>query len=251
MVDSTYNTGFKPVNEVPGGPGSGAASVGKALQGSAKVAMQNSKAATEESNKQLSMSKEMNKSFQGMQAQASIAQKIIGGTMDFFAIGVSKTQKEFVGALKKIFSEGDIAGGIDALINMKYQFVDLKQLAGPFAAVFGPFNKMLEAVAGFATQYIVNSKEFQDFINYAFSEAGMKELARYGEMLGKIVMQFVDMDWEAALNALDHLMTGLGNFIDFVKNAEGWGETFAGNWNNFWNPNNTGAGGGGYTPGTF
>lgn len=186
------------------------------------------------------MTESMNKSFQGMQAQASIAQKIVGGTMDFFAIGVSKTQKEFTGALKKIFSEGDIAGGIDALINMKYQFVDLKQLAGPFAAVFGPFNKMLEAVAGFATKYIMQSAEFQQFISDAFSSTGMSKLEEYGKLIADIVMKFVDMDWKSAADAIFKLIEGLGLFIDFVKNVEGWGETAAGNWNNFWSGAGTG-----------
>jgi hypothetical protein len=164
------------------------------------------------------MTKDMNSSFQGMQAKAGVIQKIISTTMDLFAIGVSKTQKEFVGAMKKAFSEGDIAGAVDALVNMRYQFVDLSKLAAPWIQAFKPINDIFSAIAGFATRAIVGSTEFQEFIKDAFSPDGIDNMMRMGEKLGNIIMTLVDMDWETSLDIIDRIITKIGEFITFTNN---------------------------------
>jgi hypothetical protein len=164
------------------------------------------------------MTKDMNSSFQGMQAKAGLIQKIISTTMDMFAIGVSKTQKEFVGAMKKAFSEGDIAGAVDALVNMRYQFVDLSKLAAPWVQAFKPINDILGAIAGFATKAIVGSDEFQDFIKNAFSPDGINDMMEAGMKLGNIVMDLVNMDWATSLDIIDRIITKIGEFITFTNN---------------------------------
>lgn len=166
------------------------------------------------------MAQSMNKSFQGMQSKAGVIQKIVGGIMDGFAVGVEKYKKDFVGALKKGLMEGDIAGMVQGLIDMKYQFVEFSRLNQPFVEVFKPFNQMLSAVAGFATKAVVGSKEFQDFITNLGTEAGMQDLIDLGDKFAKIILKFVEMDWDTAINGIEGLLDGLSNFIDYVKKFE-------------------------------
>jgi hypothetical protein len=151
----------------------------------------------------------LNKSFTGMQGKAGAVQAIIGAAVDLMSIGISKTQKQ-VGAIAKQFSQGDFAGAIQGIIDMKTQFLDFERLNQPFITAFKPINDMFSVIAGSATQALVASDAFRGLVAKFSDPAFVASLGDLGAKMGTLAANII------AKVDLDRLFTAINSVIDLI-----------------------------------
>jgi hypothetical protein len=149
----------------------------------------------------------MDKSFTGMQGKASAVQAIIGAAVDLMSIGISKTQKQ-VGAIAKQFSQGDFAGAIQGIIDMKTQFLDFGRLNLPFITAFKPINDMFSVIAGTATQTLATSDAFQDLIAKFSDPVFMSKLGELGLKFGNLAASIIEkVDFDKLFKAIEDIIS--------------------------------------------
>lgn len=161
--------------------------------------------------------KETNQAMGQASGKGAAIQKIIAATFDFLSIGVLKLQKDFVGALKKGLAEGDIAGMIQGLIDVKAQFVNFDKLMEPIVTLFEPFNDMIQIIADFASAAIVQSPQYQEFMEQMLSPEGLEEMRQFGERLAGIALKFVNLDWEHMLTVVERVLDVLDTITNMMS----------------------------------
>lgn len=165
------------------------------------------------------MTDAMNKSFTGMKGKSSAIQAAISMGMDAMAVGVSKVQKQLVGAAKKLVTEGDIPGFIQGLIDIRTQFLDMESLSKPMETALIPINSMFKIFVGSAVNAVVSSDAFKELLKKLSDPVTIAKITDLGTRFGVIISEFID---GGALDRLFKLFEFIITTADNIRKLRDW-----------------------------
>jgi len=137
-------------------------------------------------------------------------------------MGVTNFQKKLAEPINKLVKEGDLAGMIMSIIEIKTQYMDINQIFDkPLTEFFKPVSQAFEIFAGSATKTIVASESFQKMLRQLSEPETIDKIVSLGEEMGNLLSELMDVDIDKIIDFLDSLVSAMQTLND-MKNGSFW-----------------------------